>query len=711
MLRVVILAVVCQLLCFGIFAQEPPREPVESQEKAAEKQEADKEDDLSSYVVVEDQGESLVPSQSASVTKVNAPLQVTPLSVTVVTSELLQAQSAYALGDALRNVSGAVSHTGFGVFDYFTIRGFDSLTTGLVLTDGTPEPESSMYHLYNIERVEVLKGPAAFLYGGNPLVAGVNLVRKSPLFESLTRVGGSFGSFETIQGTLDLNRANADDTVAFRLNAFGRTSNGYRDAKENWQGGVNPAASLRLGEKGLLTLNFEYVRNEYAPDSGLPLFMNAIADVPRTRSYQSPFDSSVQNVSRFKADYSRVLTENAVFRNKFYFTDLDWVSNGTLFPAVFPDYSGGVSVYRTLMRLNDRQRLFGNQAEVVLKFQTAQLKHELLAGFELSRLGDVFTLDLAMLPSIDLYNPVETAQLPLYNIPYLGQAADTRNWVLAPYLIDSIAVSEQLRFLVGGRFDTLDFEDSVSGLERDSRNFSPMAGVAVSVVPELTLYANYGEAFAPPSSQAVGELKPEESRQVELGGKLRLLDGKIVAGLAYFDLERNNIAIPDETGVQKQLGDQSSHGFEIELAGEVGPGLYLLGSYANTQAELDRFTEMIDLSMGQYPPVLVDRSGNIPPFAPEHVLNLSVFKRFHCGMTLGLSGRYLSEQFIAADNGFAIDSWATIDASATYRFDTWQLRLNLKNLTGQEYESRGFGTTSVLPADPFTVSLGIDFIN
>ena len=142
---------------------------------------------LSSYVLVEEDSQQFVPSISVVATKTPVPLKSTPFNVGVVTERTFTSQHAQVLGNALENVSGVVAHKGSGVFDYFVIRGFDSLSTGLVLIDGAPEPESTFYHLYNVDRVEVLKGPGAFLYGGNPLAGSVNLIRKEAVFEDSAR--------------------------------------------------------------------------------------------------------------------------------------------------------------------------------------------------------------------------------------------------------------------------------------------------------------------------------------------------------------------------------------------------------------------------------------------------------------------------------------------------------------------------------------------
>jgi TonB-dependent siderophore receptor len=665
---------------------------------------------LHDYVLVEEEKPGLVPTVSVTTTKLPVSLKRTPFSVGVVTEQLLDSQRATVLGDALKNVSGTVSHTGFGVFDYFVIRGFDSLSNGLVTIDAAPEPEVTFYHLYNVERVEVVKGPFAFLYGGNPLAGSVNIVRKAPVFENLVKLGGSFGSFGMIRGDIDLNRVIEGENTAFRLNAFGAKSRNYRDSMENWQIGVNPAISFKVGQTSYVTANFEFVRNEFISDSGIPILNNEIPEVPRSRSYQSPFDSSDQNIYRVRLDYSTPLNSSVNLRSKFYYTDLEWLSDGTIFPAVLPGQDGEIDVYRSLLRLNDHQRLVGNQTEVIFSFSTASVRHEMLAGFEWSWLGDIFSLDVAALPSIDLFDPVETAAEPLFDIPSLAQAADTGSRVLAPYLVDQISITDRLKVTLGARLDDVDFKDDLSGLRRTSRHLSPTVGVDFLVQPAFTLYANYGQAFAPPSSQIMGDREPEESSQVEVGVKKSFMDDRFLLTAAVYQLEKKNIAIPDVSGVFRQQGDQRSRGFELDLSGELSSGLFLFASYAYTDAELTEFRELVDLSFGMYPPQLVDHSGNRPAFATEHGLNLWLLKELGKGISVAGGARYLSDQFIAPNNDFRIPGSLTFDSSLVYRRDEWRLSLNLRNLTGREIWTRGFGSTSVLPGNPFSVQLGVDFL-
>jgi iron complex outermembrane receptor protein len=641
------------------------------------------------------------PTAALSATRIPVPLLETPASVSVVPRSLFETQQAVVMGDALRNAAGVNVGTGFGTFDYFVIRGFDSLSTGLVLTDSVAEPESTFYPLYNVRQVEVLKGPGAFLYGSNPLSGAVQLVRKQPQARRFADLRMAYGSFESLEGGLDANAANADGSLAFRVNGYYRDADGYRDAKPSTLGAVNPSLSWRPDAATRLTLNFEYVSADFMPDSGLPLVDGTIPDVPRTRSYQTPFDMSEQDIYRARVDFERQVG-SLTFRDKLYFTDLAWDSDGTLIngaggPAPFTQAA------RSMTLLDDRQKLFGNQAEAMLQFTTGSVRHEMLAGFEISRMTDEFTLDVALMPNISVYEPVETAQAPV-PIPAFGQRGDARSLVFAPYLVDRLAVGSRVHVFAGARLDVLDYDDAATATERNDTRCSPMVGVTYAPRPELSLYASGGSAFAPPSTLVVGPREPELSRQLELGAKRTFAGGKAFASLAVYHLERDDVAIPDETGVARQNGDQRSRGLELELAGDVGAGVYVSAGYALSDAELTRFSERVIVGFDPLPVFgTVDRSGNTPAFAPRHLASFWVMKRLPAGFGLAAGARYVGGQFIAEDNAFELDDYLLLDAALSYHRGAATVRVNFKNISDRDYFTRGFGSASVIPGDPFAV--------
>ena len=649
-----------------------------------------------------------IPTMESTFAKVPVSRQSTPASVGVVPRFVFERQNATILGEALQNVSGVNVATGFGVFDFFTVRGFDSLETGLVMTDGAFEPESTFYQLYNVERVEVLKGPAAFLYGGNPLSGTVNLIRKAPVAKNTADFKLNLGSFQSLQGTADVNVSRSDGRAALRVNAAYTSSEFYRDDKDNRQFAVNPVVYFEVTEKTNVNVNFEYVNNEYKPDSGLPLLFNEVPEVPRTRSYQSPLDTSEQGIYRLRADVRSELNAHVTLRDKFYLTDLDWQTDGTLLVGAFPNAAGSVDVFRNLTLLDDRQKLLGNQLEALVSFRTGAIEHRALVGFEATRLTDEFTLDVGFLPTIDLFDPVETAAAPVFLIPGLSTAADARSVTLAPYFLDHIAFSSRVEVFVGGRWDSIDYEDAVTDTARDTTAFSPMLGGVFMPRPSVSIYASYSEAFAPPSSRVIGEREPEEAWQFELGLKKQFAGGRSNATVAFYNLERDKIAIPDASGITQQAGNQRSRGLEVEVATQVSGTWFSFITYALNDSELTDFAESV--FTGAIPPfVTLERSGNVAPFAPRHIFNVWTTQEFASGLGLGGGVRYVSGQFIAPDNAFEIPGYFTLGANVYYRVGQWKLSLNLKNLTNRDFETRGFGNSAVIPADPFAAYASVQF--
>ncbi len=647
-----------------------------------------------------------VPTANTIVSKLPLALRWTPNNVGIVTAPLFREQYDRVVSESLVNVSNVNIQTQSGVHDFFYIRGFDSLSSGLMLTDGAAEPEATFYQLYNVERVEVLKGPAGFLYGSNPLAGAVNLVRKQPTPTSGLDFGATFGSYDNYEGTFDWNASTEDGSKSFRLNGLFRDQGSYRDGKEGCTTAINPAFSWQFDDTGRMNVNFEYVGADFTPDSGIPVLGDNVASVDRKTNYQSPLDRSEQDILRFQADFEKVLSPSITIRDKFYRRDLDWVSSGTLFNGIDP--RAGLLV-RTFLELDDRQALTGNQLEAIFSFDTGGLRHSLLTGFEVTHLTDEFTLDVNLLAPVNPLDPsvgIDSAPFPL---PGAGFAGDARSFVAAPYVIDQLQFGEKFHVLIGGRVDNFDFEDQASGRETNDTEFSPMVGLLASPHPELSIYANYSRSFAPPSARAFGALMPERSTQYEAGVKKGFSSFGAEATFAVYQLERDNIAIPDDNGFTQQIGNQRSRGFEVDFAAAPVRDVRVFVSYAFNDSELTNFAESFLVSVN--PPIVfvVDRTGNRAAFAPKHILNFWLSKDLSENWGIGGGGRFVSDQFIAEDNAFAIDAVMTFDAMVYYDFGMARLRLNLRNLTNREYYLRGFGATSVIPAPPFTAYLGVDF--
>ncbi len=660
-----------------------------------------------------------VPSSNSIAANLPLALLLTPFNVGTVTEALIEEQYDVTIAGALTNISNVNIQSGNGVNDFFLIRGFDSLSSTLIMTDGASEPETTFYELYNVDKVEVLKGPGGFLYGSSPLAGTVNLVRKQPVPNTLGSARVNLGRFNWIEAAGDFNYGKADGDLFFRVNTVFRDTEGYRDRIEGRTFAINPATTWRIDDSATLNFNFEYVSADYFPDSGIPLAFGEVPPVPRTTNYQSAIDDSKQDVYRFQSDYQNELSDALTIRNKFYYRGLDWNSAGTLFNGVIPEFdpffqpTGNLLVSRSLIVLDDRQDWVGNQLDAVVNGYTGSIGHTLLVGFELARLADAFTLDVGLLPDVPLDDPGAPTLGPPVLLPQFGQAGDSRSVVVAPYAIDQIALHDRFQVLAGVRVDFIDFKDTLNDVSSTDTKASPMLGAVFVATDSSSIYANYSSSFAPPAPRVqTGDVKPEEGKQFEGGFKQEFLDRRARATFAVYQLERTNIGIPDSNGLTQQVGSQRSRGFEAELIAEASQGLRFSGSYAYNDAVLTEFSERVIVGVDEsFNPIFatVDRSGNRPAFAPRHIFNAWVSQDIARALVVGGGARYVSEQFIAEDNGFVIDGVFTVDAMASYTFRDLLIELNIKNLTNREYDRRGFGDNSITPADPITVYFGVTY--
>jgi outer membrane receptor protein involved in Fe transport len=455
-------------------------------------------------------------------------------------------------------------------------------------------------------------------------------------------------------------------------------------------------------------VSVERLEDHFNPDAGLPLLGNQVAGVPASRSYQSPFDRSDQALSRVQLDWQGKAGAFTL-HDKAYYRELSWLSDGTLLDGVFPDPTGRLQVARTLVLLDDRQQFWGNQLEASAAAKTGPISHQLLGGLELARRGDDFTLDIGALPTIDLLAPVETARGPVFLLPGQSSAGDARTMIVAPYLLDRLALSERFQLLAGARFDHLDYRDRATGTVRHDSQLSPMAGVTFTpaAASGLSLYASAGRGFAPPSTRVVGPARPETGTQLEAGAKSDFADGRLRATLALYQLTRRNEAIPSANGFSEQTGSQRTRGVELSLAAHRLAGFDVVFSYAYERAVFTRFAESV--LVGFEPPtfITVDRTGNTPALAPAQIANLWLARQLPAGLELGVGGRYVSRQFIAADNAFAIPAAFTADASLALPLGPLKARIEVRNLTDTKTYTRGLGTTSIIPASGVAVYAGV----
>lgn len=663
-------------------------------------------------------------------------LHDTPMSIDVITNKVLQEQQAVVLSDALQNTVGINVQNNLGTQDYFIIRGFSSNSTGLVLNDGIKQPFTSpfkffgvgYYDLYNIEQVEVLKGPAAFLYGGNTLSGAINLLKKKPHFSNFNRLKFTHSRFGSYQESFDINKCNKISDFAFRVNGIYKLSKESRKHNENETIAFNPALSWQLKENSKLNVDFDFKYEKLIPDVGIPLYKPdgdwELPDVPLNTNYQENFDKSTYYKYYFKLSYQKEFSENTKIENRFFSTYYTGYSRFTM--PLIPYRHLGITwtVPRNLYTINQNQLIIGNQLDFNKPVYIRNIKNNILIGMELIYSKNLTQKRASELGSIDLFNLtiVEDETFDeLITFPEI--TTKTNMGIAALYFIDYLFITENLQFFGGLRADYISYYTNRQNdpfnyigryLSSDpipfNRNYlkaSPMLGIIWRNTENLSLYVNSGRAFA--SGQRIID-EPEVSTQYEMGYHYKSDNNKFRNSVALFSIRQENISIPITGPLQgnqySSTGVIESNGMEIEFTYQPSNSWYFSFKNSFNLAEYINYNALTSDDNGNI--VLKDISGNKPLFVPANISFLSIKKDFKNGLIIGAGLRYVSEQYTDYENEYSIENHFIYQFHTGYSFENWAFKLNINKLSKDNLLARGLGPYSVVPLVPMEIKGSIE---
>jgi iron complex outermembrane recepter protein len=675
---------------------------------------ADQAGDAIQVVVTGEQEAGYQADEATTATRTDTPLREIPQSIQVVPRQVIEDQQVIQLEEAVRNVSGVTSGNTFGGTQDggFVIRGFPSFD--LYLRNGFRDNAQGIREFANIERIEVLKGPASVLYGNLEPGGVINFITESPLSDPYYSAELELGNYGFVRPTVDLSGPlNDDETLLYRLNAAYLNEDGFRDfnrATERYF--VAPVLTWQISDRTDLTLEFDYVSDERPFDRGLVVIDDEVADIPISRILDEEDDfRQVEEVGagyRFEHRFS----DNWRLRNAFrmLFSDsLDFA-----FQPDSLDEATGI-LTRNLRSNDDHRESFAFQTELVGEFSTGPIDHTLLFGVDWSRnIQRSNTRAAESTPSINIFDPEygafrpERSDLPLLTIDRFN-ATNT----LGFFIQDQIDLLDNLHLLIGGRFDIIDQSSfsflSNTGSDQNEEAFSPRIGILYQPIDPLSLYASYSQSFQPNVfTQSDGSfLEPERGRQFEVGIRGEFLDDRLIANLAAYHLTKTNVATtdPDDPNFSLPLGEVRSQGIELDVAGEILPGWNIIASYAYTDAEV---TDSGDDPF--FPEGL--RNANVAPNTASLWTTYEIQSGTLQGLGLGIGLFYVDNRPGDFDNTYELPSFIRTDAAVYYRRDNWRAALNIKNLFDEEYfAGADFGRTTVRPGEPFTIvgSVSVEF--
>lgn len=651
---------------------------------------ASEDDSSEAEIVVTGQAESYSVDQVSAI-KIDAPLKDIPQTIDVIPEAVIRDQRALSLQDVLKNVPGVGFSHGDGQRDQVSIRGFSAIADQFV--DGLRDDALYFRDLSNVERVEVIKGPASVLFGRGSSGGLINRITKKPGV-NVGEIAVSYGSWDDRRAEADLGLAPEGGIAAFRLTGAIERADSFRDQQFLKREAVAPSASFNLGEETQLLVQGDYLRDRRVTDFGIPAYQGRPVDVPRSTYYGSANarqdDYSQSRVHSGTVTLSHQVNEDTSVRNAFRYYDYRLDRQNTL-PGSVNETALTVSLNRSTVDRSEHG--WFNQLELSHKIGFAGIDHQLLFGMEVGRqIKDVVTFSIPRIATVDLFNPV----LPVITTDGTI-ASDNRGTfnTLGLYAQDLLSIGEHLKALVGIRFDrfkqaTDNHLPNSTDLSRIDRNWSPRAGLVWQPTESQSYYVSWsksfqpsGEAFSIAASNA--DIEPEKTTNTEAGAKFNFFDGRLGTTISVFNLRRSGIkaANPAAPTVLMPIGVQRTRGVELTGTLNLENGWRAIAGYAYLDAKVVESAN----------PALVGKRATI---TPRHAANIWVSKDFGDRFGLGAGANYVGNRLADPANTVTLPSYFTMDAMAWYRLGPVTAQLNVTNVFDKHYIVSGHGTSAHL---------------
>lgn len=626
-----------------------------------------------------------------------------PQSISIVSKEVMEQQAVSSLRDVLRNVSGISMAAGEGGGgpggDNLTLRGFGARND--IFVDGIRDTASYTRDTFNIEQVEVVKGPASAQTGRGSTGGYINMFTKQPELMTAVSATGSLGLPLYGRATVDVNVGEDDLGIgggtALRINALYHNAEAPgRDFVESERIGFAPSIATGLGTLTRAILSYYYLRQNNQPDYGIPFVPATNSALPEYADQPAPVDFD-NYYGLTQRDYEKTRTHLVTFAVEHDITDTVRIANATRYSYAVRDsiYSAPrfAGTDTTLINPQTQSRDtvddgWFNQTNLYAEFATGALRHDLIAGFEIAR-EDSRNQLRTVTPGTptDLFDPDPER-------PWTGTIVDTPNGLvtaeadtLAAYLFDTIHFTDSLLFTGGLRWERYEALFDPAGptgpFERVDKHVTWRAGLTWKPVERLSLYVGAGTSVNPSIenltqtnvSEALAALDPEKSRTYEIGAKWEGFGGRLLLNAAVFRTDKVNArtdGLPGEPEIVL-AGKQRVDGFEIGATGKLTENWSIIASYSYLDTEIRESNDPLEV-------------GNHLRNVPDHSGSLWSVYELPGGFEIGGGVRYVGERFTNETNARRIEPYWVADATIAYEFMSGTtLRLNVYNLFDERY--------------------------
>ena len=691
-------------------------------------------------------------------TKTATALKDVPQSINYVTKELILDQGAITVNDVVRNMSGV---NPYSFYNDFSIRGFRATgnrnSGNLVNGMRTQTSLWRQSSLANIERVEVIKGPASALFGNAAPGGVINRVTKKPLDVARQSVTLTTGSFGTTRAYTDFTGPlNDKKTLLYRLNLGYENTDGFRDLQGLTSYIVAPSFTYRASKQTQLNIDMTYVNHQGKLDRGVAVFGDgSLFSRPISATQSAANDYLRENSVNLSFALSHRLAQGLLFNSTYLFSSYDEdLLEHSQDNAFVKKADGKDNPSLVLMRVTQRQRHFRNNNfnnYLTWDVTTGAMKHKLLVGYDhfntqlapgssyieaggylLKNGGTAKTFNVKK--SLDYL--LDENKNPRTNVPAfdLNSSAGNRYQDISKYIYESkdvkpsdqytngVYLQEQLtwhklQLLLGARMEWFtDVTQNKNGSESKTHQhaFTPRVGLVYSVVPSTNVYATWIRGFEPQSVAVQsnpgsgGPFDPVESELWEIGAKGEYLNKRLSVTTALFSLRQKNTlynaGVSGQPDLMVPIGEELSRGVEFDVSGRILPYWSIMANYAFNVAEISKAPEGTkDLNLQR-------------PGTPRHSANL--WTKFivpagmlrNLGIGVGLNG--VSErkgQVGRRENVVSYPGYALLNLALYYKVQEVQIQVNLNNALNKQYYISGYDRLRSFPGAPRNINLTINY--
>lgn len=679
-------------------------------------------------------------SASRTATKTDTPLVNVPQAVSVVSVRNIEDRAVNSIGDAIAYVPGVQTAQGENNRETIVLRG--NSTTGDFFVDGIRDDVQTYRDLYNIERLEVFKGPNAMIFGRGGIGGVVNRVTKQADWMSGRQVRVEGGSFDHLRLSGDVNQV-VSDTAAVRLTGIYQNSGGFRANTHFRRWGLNPTASVKLSDQTTFMLGYEHFWDDRVAERGVPsqARINGVTATQvigplrtgRSTVYGDPTNSPTwTNTDAATAAVEHKFSDKVSIRSRLRYADYDKfyqnIFPGAVNAAASTNPAGlpaGVYAPGTIVQISAynnatrRKNLF-SQTDLNVAADTGALHHTILAGAEFGRqttdnlrAEGFFPTAAAPTGVQNIFATLAAPNIRTPNVQWRQIASSGNNYsvakVAAGYVQDQIEFTPQIQAIVGLRYDHFNVKltDRRSAAFRagapdqyDVTNnlWSPRAGLIYKPVENASIYAAYSRTYQPRAGDQLTSLSlttaafdPEKFDSYEVGAKWDVRPD-LALGVAVYELRRTNVIVPidpNNAALGNELGGaQRTKGVEVSVAGRVTYNLSVQGAYAYQDG---KFTRAI--------------SATVPAGAqlanlPRH--SASLWARYDVGaFGVGMGVISQGKRYASTDNLVALKGFTRVDAAVFYTINPkLEAQLNVENLFDTKYFANANSNTNLSPGSP-----------